>query len=79
MPKENLFAQALAAARPVTSVAAGDRATDVEAAGAHGIRSIGVTWGFGSADELERAGAAALASHPLELSVLLAPPDGASP
>lgn len=35
----------------------GDRKYDVLAAHAHGLRSIGVTWGYGTADELREAGA----------------------
>jgi phosphoglycolate phosphatase len=32
---------------------------------------VGVLWGFGSRDELEKAGAHALAQHPEELTSLL--------
>ena len=71
--KEDLFAQAIAEARPRSAVAAGDRATDVEAAAMRGVGSIGVTWGFGTAEELIAAGARALAAHPSELPALLAP------
>lgn len=35
----------------------GDRAEDVKAAHAHGLQAIGVTWGYGSREELESAGA----------------------
>jgi phosphoglycolate phosphatase len=38
----------------------GDRKHDILAARANGIRSIGVTWGFGSPDELREAGAEAI-------------------
>jgi phosphoglycolate phosphatase len=38
----------------------GDRRHDILAARANGIRSIGVTWGFGSPDELREAGADAI-------------------
>ena len=71
--KEDLFAQAIAQARPSSAVAAGDRATDIEAAAMRGVGSVGVTWGFGSAEELIAAGARALAAHPSELPGLLAP------
>ena len=56
----------------------GDRSYDIEAARAHGLRSIGVTWGIGSAEELEGAGADVLVAKPGELLALLAaeaPPD----
>jgi phosphoglycolate phosphatase-like HAD superfamily hydrolase len=33
---------------------------------------VGVTWGFGSRDELEAAGAAAVVDHPAELREVLA-------
>jgi phosphoglycolate phosphatase len=71
--KDDLFAQAIARARPRTAMAAGDRATDIEAAAMRGVGSIGVTWGFGTAEELLAAGARALAAHPAELPSLLAP------
>ena len=35
----------------------GDRAHDVRAAHANGVRAIGVLWGYGSRDELKAAGA----------------------
>ena len=45
----------------------GDRKHDILAARAHGVRSIGVTWGFGSVDELRDAGADVLCDAPAEL------------
>ncbi|MBM3665694.1 MAG: hypothetical protein FJW92_07870 [Actinobacteria bacterium] len=73
MAKEDLFAQAISATDPATRIAAGDRGTDIQAAQAHGMASVGVTWGFGTADELLAAGAVALASAPGELPALVAP------
>ncbi len=73
VPKEDLFARAIRKARPATAIAAGDRAGDVEAAAAHGIRSIGVLWGYGTPAELTGAGAVALAPAPSDLPFLLAP------
>ena len=70
-PKGDLFARAIADAQPSTAIAAGDRGSDVEAAGMHGVASVGVTWGFGTADELVAAGAQALATHPSNLPELL--------
>ena len=35
----------------------GDRYHDIEGAKAHGLKSAGVLWGYGSAEELEQAGA----------------------
>ena len=49
-------------------VMVGDRDHDVEGAHLNGIDCIGVTWGFGSADELTSAGAAALVDAPGEVA-----------
>lgn len=45
----------------------GDRADDITAGRANGLRSLGVTYGFGSAAELREAGAEALFGSALEL------------
>jgi phosphoglycolate phosphatase len=45
----------------------GDRKEDIEGARANGVRSIGVTWGYGSREELEGAGADHIASSVPEL------------
>ncbi len=45
----------------------GDREHDILSARAHGLRTLGVTYGFGSAEELLSAGADALASRPAEI------------
>ncbi len=50
----------------------GDRRMDMEGARVHGLRAVGVLWGFGSERELREAGADVLASHPSELPALLA-------
>jgi phosphoglycolate phosphatase len=42
---------------PADAVMIGDRSHDIVAARANGMRSIGVTWGFGSHEELTEAGA----------------------
>jgi phosphoglycolate phosphatase len=49
-------------------VMVGDRDHDVEGAHLNGIDCIGVTWGFGSADELRGAGAAVLVDTPAEVA-----------
>ena len=49
-----------------TALMIGDRAFDVAAATRNGIRAVGATWGYGSADEL--AGAAVLCHSPRELA-----------
>jgi phosphoglycolate phosphatase len=45
----------------------GDREHDVHAATRHGVPTIGVSWGYGGREELERAGAAVVIDHPSEL------------
>lgn len=54
-----------------TIVMIGDRKYDIEAAEFNGIRSIGVTWGFGSRQELEDAGAHYVVDNPNEVSRLV--------
>ena len=53
-------------------VMVGDRLHDVHGAAAHGLPTIGVSWG-GTAEpgELEEAGAAAIVDTPAELAALL--------
>lgn len=50
----------------------GDRHMDIEGARHHGMRNIGVLWGFGGEVELRAAGAVHLASSPAQLPELLA-------
>ena len=50
----------------------GDRRMDIEGARHHGMRNVGVLWGFGGEAELRQAGALHLASTPGELPALLA-------
>lgn len=49
----------------------GDRHHDIDAAVEEGISSIGVLWGYGSLEELRRAGADHIISEPVELLELL--------
>lgn len=49
---------------PESTVMVGDRGQDVRAAQANGMASVGVLWGYGSRQELESAGASAIADHP---------------
>lgn len=67
--KAELIARALdaCAIAPADAVMVGDRRYDMEGACANGVRGLGVLWGFGDADELLAAGAAALAGAPGEL------------
>ena len=60
---------ALLAGRVISAAAVmiGDRAVDIEAAKANGLRSVGVLWGHGSPAELQAADPDALLAHPREL------------
>jgi phosphoglycolate phosphatase len=49
----------------------GDRAADIVGGREHGLRGIGVTWGYGSAEELDRAGATVTADSPDDLLTAL--------
>ncbi|HEX6186455.1 MAG TPA: HAD hydrolase-like protein [Pyrinomonadaceae bacterium] len=53
------------------AVMVGDRAADVFAAQANGVRSIGVLWGYGSERELVEAGADSLCPDPGALTRML--------
>jgi phosphoglycolate phosphatase len=64
LAKEGLAAAAV--------VMVGDRAVDVAAAHANGVRSIGVLWGYGSRDELRDAGAHALCTMARDLPATVA-------
>ncbi|HJU83759.1 MAG TPA: HAD hydrolase-like protein [Holophagaceae bacterium] len=50
----------------------GDRATDMEGARAHGLTALGVTWGYGSREELLKAGAEELLDSVGELDAWFA-------
>ena len=49
----------------------GDRHHDIVGALNNGFRAIGVTWGYGTTEELRGAGADCLAARPAELPGLL--------
>ena len=49
----------------------GDTDYDVIGAKAHGIDTIGVTWGYGERESMQQAGAIALAETPEALYALL--------
>jgi len=71
--KAEMIAQALADFGVAADAAAmvGDRQFDIEGARANGVRAIGVSWGFGSVDELRDAGADAIVHAPAELAGVL--------
>lgn len=73
--KASMIAEALAdfGASAAETVMIGDRHFDIEGAVANQVRGFGVLWGFGDRDELEQAGACAIAATPDELGRLLLP------
>jgi phosphoglycolate phosphatase len=72
-PKSETLARALAALNlpPEQTVMVGDRRHDIEAGRHHGTHTIGVTWGFGTPDELRTAGADHLVDTPAALAAHL--------
>ena len=72
--KAELLAHLLRRERLVaaTTVMIGDRAVDVIAARANGLRAIGVLWGYGSERELREAGAEQLCATPAALPDVIA-------
>jgi phosphoglycolate phosphatase len=67
--KTATVAKALAALRAdgLPAAMVGDRYVDVQAAHAHGLRAVGVTWGFGTVAELRDAGADVVVAEPADL------------
>ena len=53
------------------TIMVGDTAFDVTGAAAHGIPTIGVSWGYGEIDDMEKAGAVAIAHSMEELVDLI--------
>ena len=72
--KPELIAELLAHERIDASraVMVGDRRYDISGAHANGMRAIGALWGYGGREELEQAGADALAQSPAELFDVIA-------
>ena len=50
-----------------TAIMVGDRHYDVAGARACGVLAVGAAWGYGSRDELARAGADRIIDHPADL------------
>lgn len=70
--KENVIAYLLDMdACRESSIMVGDTAFDVIGAAAHGIPTIGVSWGYGDIAEMKSAGAAAIADTPAALLRIL--------
>ncbi len=57
---------------PAGVIMVGDRDHDVHGALLNGIDCVGVTWGFGSVDELTDAGAVAIVDDPARVAVAVA-------
>jgi phosphoglycolate phosphatase len=68
--KNNLIAYVLEREQliPTDTVMIGDREHDILGALANGVRPIGVLWGYGSPEELTKAGALALCDTPVSLA-----------
>lgn len=56
---------------PETVIMVGDRHSDIAGGQACGLRTVGVTWGYGSVDELRTAGADLLVDRPADLQRVL--------
>lgn len=70
--KADLLAYALAENPGGTCrVMIGDRKHDLIGAAANGMRPVGVAWGYGSVDELESAGATAIATAPADIPAIV--------
>lgn len=65
--KTATVAKAVAALDADGGTMVGDRHVDMAAAHAHGLRAVGVTWGFGTPEELREAGADVLVADPAAL------------
>ena len=70
--KPELIAEALQRLQlqPAACWMIGDRRMDIEGARHHGMRNVGVLWGFGGREELVAAGAGALAATPEALAAV---------
>ena len=62
-----------------SAVMIGDRLHDVAGARSNGVRAIGVSWGYGSREELVSAGATVICDSVAELVALLGNAERASP
>ncbi len=69
--KEKVIGYLLEQTNAKDSIMVGDTAFDVLGAAAHGIPTIGVTWGYGTTEELTRSGAKRLANSPAQLLNIL--------
>ena len=56
---------------PATSIMIGDRKHDILGAKKAGLKSVGITWGYGSEEELRSAGADFIFFNPIDLGNFL--------
>lgn len=70
--KDKVIAYLLTQIGPQDAIMVGDTAYDVIGAAAHGIPTVGVSWGYGSIESMTSAGAAAIVRTPAELLAYLA-------
>lgn len=69
--KEAVISYLLETASADSLMMVGDTKFDVIGAAAHGIPTIGVSWGYGAVSDMRSAGAAAIANTPQQLYSLL--------
>lgn len=69
--KEDVISYLLKTAQADSLIMVGDTKFDVIGAAAHGIPTVGVSWGYGTVSDLRLAGAAAIAHTPQELYSIL--------
>jgi phosphoglycolate phosphatase len=72
--KADVIAHAIRDTGPAATVMIGDRMHDLQGATAHGIPAIGVTWGFGSYDELAAEAPIYIAASVPELAAAILSP-----
>lgn len=69
--KDKVIAYLLEKAGDGEYIMVGDTAYDVEGAAVNGIPTVGVAWGYGKVEDMEKAGAKAIALSPAHLLELL--------
>lgn len=69
--KDKVIAYLLTQIGPQSAVMVGDTVYDVIGAAAHSIPTIGVTWGYGEAEDMLNVGAVSIAHSPTELLNIL--------
>lgn len=65
--KDKVIAYLLEELGPKEYIMVGDTHYDVEGAAAHGIKTIGVSWGYGKVEDMKAAGAVDIVNSPAQL------------